>query len=286
MKLLKGVFLFVLVSVCLVAATYFVACHKVNMPEDIGYTNEQAVSEKSFNDASTIADQAANSASSGAMNYRTTQATIGGCATITKDSAFVGGVMTYTVTTDFGPTDCLCKDGRYRRGAIIVVHSGKYYDSGAVHTITFNNFYQNDNKITGTKTVTNLGHNTLGQPYFSVVVDGQVALANGGTMSVNWNRIRTWTEGYNTVSDPTDDMYSISGSGKLTRVNGNVVQVNIPDSTPLTVAYGCRYIESGTIYFICPDGKTRSLNYGNSPACDPEAVVTYADGTIKYITLP
>jgi hypothetical protein len=273
------------VSMSAVAIALFVfiasSCHKTKnntITEDTGYATDQATTEKSFNDVQTIADQASTVPAGSNMGYKTTNTTALGCATVTK--------TTGTITVDFGATDCLCHDGRTRRGQIIVTYTGTYADAGSKHTITFNNFYQDDNKITGTKTVTNMGNNSLGQPYFNVTIDGSVTLASGGTVSSNWTRLRTWTVGYNTPNDFTDDVYSISGTGSMTRANGTVVSIDIPTLTPLVVAYGCKWIESGTITYTLPGGLSRSLNYGTTPVCDDQATLSLATGLTKAVTLP
>ncbi len=248
--------------------------------EDNGYATEHAAAEKSFDDAQTIADQSANVVS-GSLGYKTTALTTGGCATVTHSAT--GD----TTTVDFGTVNCLCHDGRNRRGKIIITKTGPYTTTGTVKTITFDNYYQNDNQITGTKTVTNMGLNSSSQPYFNVTVNGSVILASGaGTISTNWNRVRTWTAGSATPTDYTDDVYSISGSGTFTRPSGAVVNVNISTATPLVVAFGCRWIEAGTIVYTLPSGLTRTINYGTTPACDATATLTTPAGATYTITMP
>lgn len=262
------------------AAVFMASCHrndKDNSSEDTGYATEQAVSEKSYSDVESIADQASGISSGGSLAYKTTGLT-SACATVTR--------TTGSIVIDFGPTNCLCNDGRYRRGKILVSYTGNYADSGSTHTITFDNFYQNDNKVEGSKTVTNMGHNSLGQPYFNVTVSGTITLAAGGTVLTSSTRVRTWTDGYSTPTDYSDDKYSLTGSGTITRPSGAVVTVSISGSAPLILAAGCRWVEAGTINFTLPSGLTRSINYGNTPSCDDSAVLTLANGTTHNITLP
>jgi hypothetical protein len=128
--------------------------------------------------------------------------------------------------------------------------------------------------------------NSLGQPYFNVTVNGTVTLASGGTVSTNWTRVRTWTDGYTTLTDFTDDKYTVSGNGTLTRASGAVVNVSIPTTSPLVFAAGCRWIEAGTLVFTLPSGLTRSINYGNTAACDNQAVLTLPSGLTYTITMP
>lgn len=251
------------------------ACHKNKVEtEDTGFAADHAVSEQTFDDVQTISDQAATT--SGALNFRTTATTGGGCATVTQ--------TTGQTVIDFGATDCTCRDGRTRRGKIIINYTGKYADSGSVRTITFDNFYQNDNKVTGTKTVTNMGHNSLGQPWFKVHVDGSVTKSGGGTVTMTSDRSRTWTKGFTTLADLTDDVYEIEGSATLTRANGEVVHMDI--MSPLVIALNCHWIEAGNVIFKLGNGKTVALNYGVTPTCDNIATATLPNGKTRDITLP
>lgn len=259
------------------------ACHKsttaLNSDDNGGYASDNQKMEQNSNDAVAIADVAASSANGVNGNLRTTGTTgLGHCATITRDTAGT----TYTLTINFGTSDCPCLDGKNRRGSIIVTYNGNYFDSGTVRTITYSNYYVNDNQLTGKKTVTNMGTNPSGQVYYTVVVNDTLNLGTGnGQIVWSGNRTRTWLTGYSTPLDRTDDSYLISGTTSLTRANGNTFNMAI--TTPLQVAYGCPWIEAGVVAITGPGGITRTLNYG-SGNCDAEAQLTI--GTHTYnITL-
>ena len=248
--------------------------------EDTGYATDHANTEKSFNDVQSISDQASTTATGTTMAYKTSGITgLSHCATVTRTPG--------AITIDFGTTDCLCNDGSVRRGKILVTYTGNYADAGSVHSITFDNFYQNDNQVMGTKTVTNMGNNAAGQPYFTISINGSVALQSGGTVSAVWNRVRTWTKGYDTPADMTDDQYEITGNGVLTRANGTTVDININTATPLVAAWGCRWIEAGTVTYNLSTGGSRSVNFGSNaaPACDDQATVTLASGRTINVTM-
>ena len=261
------------VSITLSVFVFTAACHKTSTSsnEDTTPATDYSVAEKTFNDVQTVSDQAATV--NGNMAFRTTATTGSGCATVTHSFNGTDSVL----TIDFGSTDCLCHDGSYRRGQIIVTYTGHYADSGSVHNITFNNFFHNDNQVTGTKTVTNMGHNSSGQIYFDVTINCSIIKANGETHTANWNRVRTW------VTQGTPNVYQITGSGTLVRPNGKTVSINI--TTPLVVASDCRWIEAGTLVYTLPNGLNRTLNYGNTAVCDDLAQLTLPNGTTQNITL-
>ncbi len=274
MRKFKSVFslgsLFVAVSM----VVFMSACHKTKADnEDTSYATDYSVAEKTFNDVQTVSDQAATmSTASGA--FKGTATTGSGCAVITRSFNGTDSV----VTVDFGTTNCLCHDGSYRRGQIIVTFSGSYSTVGSVHNITFNNFFHNDNQVTGKKTVTNMGLNSAGQQYYNVSVNCTIIRANGGgTHTATWTRVRT------IISSGTPTVYQITGSGTLVRPNGKTVGVSI--TSPLVMSSDCRWIEAGTLVYSLPNGLTRTMNYGNTAVCDDAAVVTLPNGTVKTITL-
>jgi hypothetical protein len=238
--------------------------------EDTSYASDQSLSEKMFDDAQNISDKA--SVTTGSGSFKTSA-----CGTVTHSlNSFI---------IDFGTSNCLCNDGRNRRGKIIVSYTGAYADKGSVHTITFEDYYQNDNKVEGTKTVTNRGNNSAGMPYFDINVTGSVIREDGTVITCQSTRRRTWIAGYDTPINWTDDKYEITGEGVITRPSGSV-NVSIPLSTPLIVSLDCRWIEAGTIVYSMSNGLIRSLNYGNTPVCDNKANVVLPNGTSKEITLP
>lgn len=245
-----------------------------NEDNDTSGSSDNAYAEATFNDVNNIADEAGISGS--LSNYKTGQ-DLGGilassCATITLQNANTGNQDTLTI--DFGPNNCQCADQRYRRGKVIVYYSGMYKDSASTHTITFSNYFVDDNQISGTKTVTNKGHITNGNLTFDVVVNGQIDLANNaGTITWSSNRTRVWTSGESTIFW-NDDVYSISGSATGTDRNGKSFSATITTPLVRNMALGCRrHFVSGVFDFV-PQGKpTRTVDFGNG-ACDNVATVT------------
>ena len=143
----------------LVGMIFFLgSCSKDN-PTDTSFTavQDDAYAENTFDNITSIADEAYSLSST---NFKSTEGRIflSSCATVTLDTT----VFPRVLTIDFGDTNCLGKDGRYRRGKILVSFTGRYYRPGTIITTTFDNFYVNDNQIEGTKVVTNNGRNDQG----------------------------------------------------------------------------------------------------------------------------
>lgn len=243
-----------------------------------GYASDAAKLETNNNDVISIADAAANTGGVNLRSTATTATTIGGCATVTNDTS----VTPHVLTINFGTSDCTCADYKNRRGEIIVTYTGRYKDSGSTHTITYSNYFVNDNQVKGIKTVTNMGTNTSGRVYYDVTVNDTMVLANDSIITWTGNRVRTWDSGYSTPIR-SDDVYLITGTTTLTRANGHTFTFDI--TTPLQVANSCPYIEAGIVSISSSTfaAGARTLNYGDGN-CDDEAQLTI--GTVTYnITL-
>jgi hypothetical protein len=204
MKSFKIVFF---LSILITGLLFTQACNKTNNDagDDIDATEaaNEAFADGVFDEFQEITDQAWNEGSSGFKSGNEDDFRLGDCVTVTVDTTSVPRVM----TIDFGEENCLCRDGKYRRGQIIVTFTGRFRRPGAVITHTFNNFYVNDNHLQGTKVMTNLGLNEDGFILFSNAVEGSITLIADGNV-INWSsdKIRTWVEGFNTPRW-VDDVY-------------------------------------------------------------------------------
>lgn len=265
-----------LFALALTGSMYLISCNRNgnNTDKDTETASDNSLGEFIYDDVNNIADDASGKKTGDNLgNYKTAS----NCATVTHDTLSSPKL----ITVDFGTTNCLCNDGRYRRGKVLVSYTGKYKDSGSVRTITFDNYYVNNNKVLGSRTVSNMGHNANNQTYFNIAVNGLIIKAN--TLdSVIWNsnRVRTWIQGEGT---PTwaDDVYEITGSGNGQRANGNTWTMNIIQ--PLVRDLSCNWISAGTME-LQPTGKAlRTIDFGNG-ACDNEATVTI-NGNVYTITM-
>ncbi len=168
-----------------------------------------------------------------------------------------------TITIDWGSSNCTCNDGKTRRGKLVTTFTGSYFAQGTVITHTPVDYYVNDNKVEGTKVVTNMGQNTSEQPYYNVEVNGTVTMSTGEIINYTSSRVRTFTSGYNTPNVFIDDEYSITLSSNATITGGDSYEAHT--TSPLMVKVGCGYIKKGVLS-ITPTGK-------------PERVIDYGDGT-------
>jgi hypothetical protein len=252
----------------LLASLINTSCRKTDTDAEQSIAADNATAEANFSDIARIVDNAASESGLGKTNST--------CPTVTIDSTS----NPRTMTLDFGTVNCTGADGKARRGVIVVTWTGRYRSQGTVITHTFNNFYQNDNKIEGTKTVTNMGLNNAGHLTFNVVIsNAKITKADGKVISWNSTRTREWIQGSNTPN-VSDDIYQITGSASGVDGKGNAFTMNVTKA--ITVDFSCKYhLTSGTIE-ITPQGKaTRVIDYGNG-SCDDDATLTVGKKTIAF----
>ena len=262
-----------LISFAMVALI-FTSCKKdentIAGDNDTKTSEYDALAESTFDDATNIADEAYDLSTGGLKSTETENYYLGNCATVTLDTI----AMPHVLTIDFGEVNCLCNDGRYRRGKIIITFNGRYRDPGTVITHGFEDYYVNDNKVEGSKVLTNMGFNNSGNMYFTLEVEGLITLAeeseNGGTISWNASKQREWIEGYGTYIR-RDDVYFITGSASGIAPSGLSWEREI--TTALRREIGCRWFVSGTVEMTPENKPVRILDYGDGE-CDNIATVT------------
>jgi hypothetical protein len=203
---------------------------------------------------------------------------IGTCATRTYTAE------TRTLVIDFGPTNCLCPDGRYRRGKIVVVFTGADLRRHSGATVTRVNYFVNDNQHTATRIFTYLGNGSfsLDVPSASIILAN-----NGGTHSWTARRVFTRTAGFGTPQ-VSDDEYSITGTSSGTNRRGMSYTANIDRPLIKRFTVGCfRHFVSGTVNIANSKGNTLLLNYdpAGTGVCDNIASVTINGKRTRTITL-
>lgn len=271
MKTIKLIFgILVIASVTLI----YTGCKKNDATSnqtdsDVTYANDDALAEGAFGEVKDIVDEAMTG-----QLKSTTSDTIfmGPCVVVTIDTL----AFPHTITVDFGPDNCLCNDGRFRRGKILTHYTGFYWQVGTVITHTFDDYFVNNHQLLGTKIVTNQGLNGAGHPTWSIHVDGQIIKPNnGGTITWVADRVREWSEGFGTIPW-WDDVYLITGTTNGIRANGQAYTTTILEA--IQKALNCYWIEAGVVR-IEPEGHpVRILNYGDG-TCDNVATVTINGNT-------
>jgi hypothetical protein len=243
-------------------------CRKNKEKEESAEIAQQnAIAESSGNEIQNIAEEAAK----GSNSFSTYNSD---CVVLSYDTTTTPRV----ITIDFGSENCLCEDGKNRRGKLKVSFEGSYFDANNVITTKTEEYYVNDNKIDGTRVATNVDNST-----FTIVADATITFTDGsGTLNWESTRTRVQTEGQNTPFNLLDNVYEVSGSASGVTAQGKDYEIDI--TTNLVFQLGCRYIKSGLLTINSSHLKQEAtIDYG-SGECDNKATLTYS-GKTKEITL-
>ncbi|TGE26471.1 hypothetical protein [Hymenobacter metallicola] len=204
----------------------------------------------------------------------------GNCATRTYNAE------TRTLTIDFGATNCVCPNGKTRRGKIVVVFGGPYRQNGVVQagataTVSLVNYFVNDKQHLGQRVFTSLGSGS-----FTLDVQNASIITPEGTHSWNSQRTYTRTAGFGTAT-VQDDRYQVTGQANGTNRKGVSYTAQIQQPLVKNFTLGCaRHFTAGTVSISNSKGKTLLLNYdpSGSAACDNIASIT-VDGVTRTIRL-
>ncbi len=253
------------------------SCKKDDSPTaDTTSSSDDAMAESIFDNVSNISNEAYSLATTTYKTEAANRLFLGECAEISLDTT----VMPHALIIDFGPENCLCNDGRYRRGKIIVTFTGRYRAPGTVITHEFEEYFVNDNKIEGSRVVTNMGFNEAGNMNYNIEVVGVIYKAQGGTISWNSSLNREWVEGLYTYT-LRDDVYLITGESDGIRADGHTWTREI--TVALRKELSCRHIVSGTLEIKPDDKPLRILDFGSGD-CDNIATVL-VNGVVYTIFL-
>jgi hypothetical protein len=197
---------------------------------------------------------------------------VGACTEVTVEPN--DGTFPKTVTIDYGE-GCLCRDGKFRKGRIVLFFTAPIRRAGAVLTATLKDFYVNRVHIEGTKTISNLS--TDSKFKLSVqVVGGKVTWPNGRGFTHESLKVFVQTEGGDTRII-RDDVYAIEGRAKTVYANGLTIVKNT--ETPLIKPVACPFIVKGKLK-IKINARELFIDFGNGE-CDNKALLIWANGEVE-----
>jgi hypothetical protein len=235
-----------------------------------------------------LAEQAHTLGASG-MRLSSANDMLSACAVITIDSSNTGSIPD-TMTITFGSSPCLCHDGRYREGTMVVTYTGKYRNPGAVIDIHFNNYavgptatdlYSIGN--TSTKHIVNNGYNSSGFMSWNVTSTMYITKPAGGTISYTDTKVRTQIAGNPTAHSWTNK-FDISGTASGTAANGMAFTASTASGKDLIRDMSCpKHFTQGELDITPSGASTIAIDFGNG-ACDNSATIT-RNGVTRTITI-
>ena len=186
------------------------------------------------------------------------------------------------IAIDFG-TGCTGRDGRTRKGKIIVTYTGHLFIPGNSATTTFDGYYIENIKVEGTHKLTNTG-TTDKKSYTTQIINAKLSQLNGNYIQWNSEKTITQIEGGSTPLIGIDDAYNITGhAGGAVQKDGKYFQWSTLITAPLMKRFTCRWIARGTLSLKKGNDAVAVLDYG-SGSCDNKATFT-VNGAVHEITL-
>lgn len=233
---------------------------------DTSISKDQVMGEYLYTNAIDIADDAATKNTGDSLTYYKTR---GYCSHITHDKTSNPRL----ITIDFGPVNCMCFDGRNRRGKILVSYTGNSYkDSMGVVTFSFDEYAVDDYQVFGSIVMNNLGRNTQLQPMYDLGIQGKYLNPQIlDTLLWNGNQTRTHTVGSTTLNYD-DDVFEYIGTNNGQDQYKVYYASNIID--PLIKVPSCRFFIQGKVEQQPQGHALRSIDYGKGD-CDNGATVIF-----------
>jgi len=189
------------------------------------------------------------------------------CAVVTIDYP-EGAPFPKVITIDYGDVNCEVRPNLYKRGKEIISISDSLVNLDAERTLTFENYFINDNEVLGYKKLTNTGENLDGFMNFSI--DNDLSIGEWTRVSVG---TKIWIEGFDTLG-PHDNVFLLDGSSLTTLADGTSISRTITQS--LRIDRLCGYITEGIVSIVWNDSNTAILDYGDG-SCDDQAVIFIND---------
>ncbi len=239
--------------------------------EEVSSTDLNAVSQDEtkidnyFDDASSETDMYDNGTKSAELKSNCTP-------TVSITHPTQGSFFPKHIVIDYGTDGCEGYFGHVRKGKIIVVQTNFMIVPGALRTITYENFYLDDFKIEGTRTVTSNGLNAE-QNYqrTTVLSNGKITTPDGKIISRSAEHIQTWISGSQTPINIFDDKWQITGSAAGTNRNGKSYTSVI--TSPLIFDLSCTHKITQGVKTITTDNHVIVIDFGNGD-CDSQIDIT------------
>lgn len=187
-----------------------------------------------------------------------------------------------TITVDFGGTGCKDSRGNVRKGKMIITYAGKRFIPGSSVKVEMVDYFINDKKVEGTRSVTSEPTSTELKPVSKIVLkDGKCTSPDGTFSTHEFTHVRTWTR----LSNPLEDSWTLSGSGSGVSRKGVAYTMTI--TKDLVFKKSCEashvFIAVSGIKILNKGGKEITIDYGNG-ICNNLVSVTY-NGVTKVIEI-
>lgn len=211
------------------------------------------------------------------------------CYTVTVTRLNPPNLFPVKVEIDFGQTPCRGLDGRFRRGKIITVYTGRLLNAGSIATTTFDGYFVDSIKVEGTHKIENTSTSNTNRQFTVTVTNAKLTKPSGNFVEWNNHKVITQLEGLATPFLPMDDVFKIEGAANGRVLAGRlIVAWESSIIEPLFKRFNCRWIVKGKIRTVRRNTNSSGpwaavLDFG-AGNCDNLGVITI-NGVSRQITL-
>lgn len=266
MKNLKVIF------IAIAAIAVIVGMNSCNKTDDIVSSSE--VSKTTITDYANIVNSFALETEDELISSEESvlkSANLSSCWTVTVDKNANGAFYPRVWTVDYLGGTCTLFSGYTKKGKIHVSLTDFWKNAGSLRTVTFEDYYFNDAKLEGVKTILNTGLNERGNLTFTKKVsDASLTYPDGTSISWKCEKFSEMTAGGSTFVF-ADDVWSVTGT--VTGVNLDSKNYILTITSPLIYKTGCFYPLSGLVKIETVGGDLQTIDYGTG-ACDNLATLT------------
>lgn len=273
----------ILVLATILSASAFYSCSKDDSPDNTTPPDDLTAQELTaariqsdlvFDDVSSEVLQVSVNGTTGAAST-----TSSACATVTISPQDLT-TWPKTVTIDYGSTGCIGINGWVRKGKISYTLTKLPRETGAVVSVTFDNYSVNGYKLEGSYSITNNGSSDANLNITTRLVNGKITYPDGKwytrNSTINWQQVA----GSGTASI-LDDEFNVTGEAVIKSSANN--ELITSSKTPLLRKVTCGNFVSGQLN-VAYNGIAGVLDFG-SGACDKNATLSL--GSRNYeVTLP
>ncbi|NPD86347.1 hypothetical protein HNS38_16355 [Lentimicrobium sp. L6] len=180
-----------------------------------------------------------------------------------------------TITIDYGDSYCETYHGALKKGKIVIEITAPIQYPGSFRSISFEEFYINEHKIEGAKTLINKGLNDAENLNFeATLTGGKITFPDGRASTRESIHNREWTKG---IENPTywwDNEWLLTGGSTGTHRDGKTYVNTITE--PILVKAMCHFAVSGTMELLIQNQFLLVLDFGDGE-CDRIATLTFGD---------
>ncbi len=204
----------------------------------------------------------------------------GAIVTLSSDPTSTPEIPKGIITVDFGTSGCADLKGNVRKGKMIFSYYNKRFMPGAKVVTTTENYFINDIKLEGTRTLTNVQNSTTSAPRFNVVLVNGKATFSDQLMATRESNI-TWQ--WNRAVNPSEDNLEVEMTSTASGTTRQGKNYTVAILKNLVYKRHCGISVQGIKKYTIDGTKEITIDFGDG-TCDKSMTVT-VNGVTRVITL-